>query len=246
MQTKSLYLKLASAPALALFQTSPEESARHGTILFYHGFSESKDNYVEVLTRFATAGFLAIGIDGVGHGERRYPDFVERFPPIQPPLIDDMQLEAAFLSVVRATAQEIPAIIDALSEQKWIYDGRLGISGHSFGGFVAYVAVVTEKRIRVAAPVVGSPQWKLPWLESPHLHLDQFFPTALLSQTAHNDTRVLPDFARNLHQRLASYYLRAPERLCYIEYPNSTHDLFAQDWQQAWKSVVHWFGRFLS
>ncbi len=246
MQTKFLYLHLASAPALALFQDGPEENAQRGTILFYHGFGESKDKYVEVLTRFAAAGFLAIGIDGVGHGERRYPDFTERFPPIQPPLIGDTQLEAAFLSVVRATTQEIPAIIDALFERSWVYGGRLGISGHSFGGFVTYAAVVAEKRIRVAASVVGSPQWKLPWPESPHLHIDQFFPAALLSQTASNDTRVLPDFARELHQRLVSYYAQTPERLRYIEYQDSAHDLSEQDWQQAWENVVHWFERFIS
>ena len=246
MQTKSLYFKLASAPALALFQKSPEESARHGIILFYHGFGESKDRYVDVLTRFATAGFLAIGIDGVGHGERRYPDFAERFPPIQPPLIGNIQLETAFLSVVHATTQEVSAIIDALFERGWVRDGRLGISGHSFGGFVTYAAIVTEKRIRVAAPVVGSPQWKLPWPESPHLHLAQFFPTALLSQTASNDTRVLPDFARELHQQLIPYYAQTPERLWYIEYQDSGHDLSEQDWQQAWENVVNWFERFIS
>ncbi len=244
MQAKSLYLKLA--PALALFQHSPGESAQRGTILFYHGFGESKDTYIEVLTRLAAAGFLAIGIDGVGHGERRYPDFAERFPPIQPPFVGNLQLEAAFLSLVRLTAQEVPAIIDDLFERGWVHDGRLGMSGHSFGGFVTYAAVVADKRIRAAAPVVGSPQWKLPYPESPHLHMNQFFPTALLSQTAHHDTRVSPEFVRELHQQLIPYYTQAPERLHYIEYPHSAHNLSAQDWRQAWENVVHWFERFMS
>ena len=246
MQTKSLSLKFAAVPALALFQHNLEESAQCGTILFYHGFGESKDGYIEVLERLAAAGFLAIGIDAIGHGERRYPDFAERFPPIQPPLVNNLQLEAAFLSVVHATVKEVPAIIDDLFERGWVYNGRLGMTGHSFGGFVTYAAVVADKRIRAAAPVVGSPEWKLSWPESPHLHLDQFFPTALLSQTAHHDTRVSPEFARRLHQRLAPYYSQTPERLSYIEYPDSAHDLSVQDWQRAWDRVVYWFGRFIS
>lgn len=41
MGMKSVHLTLASAPALVLFRGSPEDSARHGTILFYHGFGAS-------------------------------------------------------------------------------------------------------------------------------------------------------------------------------------------------------------
>ncbi|GCE23564.1 hypothetical protein KDK_73640 [Dictyobacter kobayashii] len=212
-----------------------------GTILFYHGFGESKDGYPTVLQLLAEAGFLVVGIDGIGHGERRYPDFHERFPPIAPHLIGNMQLEAAFLSVVRETAQEVPFILDALIERGWAHPERIGIAGHSFGGFVTYAAVVIDKRIQVAASVVGSPEWRLPLAESPHLHLDRFFPTALLSQVAGNDTNVLPAFAQALHHRLEPYYTQAPKRLRYIEYPNSSHNLIETDWKQAWEKVARWF-----
>ncbi len=245
METQSIRLTLATAPALALFYGAPEERARQGTVLFYHGFGQSKDGYVEVLQRLAQAGFLALGIDGVGHGERRYPDFAARFPPVTPALMGNMDLEAAFLEVVRATVKEVPTIIDALLERRWAYTQRIGIAGHSFGGFVSYAAVVIDRRIGAAAPVVGSPQWKLPWPESPHLHPDAFFPTALLSQTAGKDTNVLPDFARDFHQRLIPYYVQSPKRLRYREYTSSPHDLAEEDWEQAWYEVTSWFKCFL-
>lgn len=238
---KTFRLPLASAPALAMFRDIPEESAKVGTILFYHGFWQSKDSYMPILQRLAEAGFLAIGVDSIGHGERRYPDFHERFPPIAPHLIGNIQLEAAFLSTVRATTQEVPLILDALIERRWAHAERIGIAGHSFGGFVTYAAIVADKRIQVAASVVGSPQWRLPWPESPHLHLDHFFPTALLSQVASKDTNALPEFAYALHQRLIPYYAQAPERLHYIEYPNASHDLSEEVWEQAWDMIVRWF-----
>jgi alpha-beta hydrolase superfamily lysophospholipase len=128
MSMTSIHLLFASAPTLVLFRGIPEERAKLGTILFYHGFGESKDGYVSVLQRLAETGFLVVGVDGIGHGERRYPDFHEHFPPITPDLIGNVHLEAAFLSTVRATAQEVPLILDALIERGWAYAERIGIA----------------------------------------------------------------------------------------------------------------------
>jgi dienelactone hydrolase len=164
---------------------------------------------------------------------------------VVPHLIGNPNLEAAFLAVVRATADEIPHLIDVLITRGWAYADRIGIAGHSFGGFVTYAAVVRDKRLHAAAAIVGSPEWKLPWPDSPHRALHRFYPTALLSQTARHDTHIPPESVRALHQRLAPYYAQAPERLHYIEYPNSAHTLSAIDWDQAWQSVVEWFTRFL-
>lgn len=74
---------------------------------------------------------------------------------------------------------------------------------------MTYSVAIADKRLQVAASVVGSPQWRLPWPESPHLHLDSFFPTALLSQAAGKDGDVLLAFARELQQRLGPYYAQA-------------------------------------
>ena len=51
------------------------EAAWRGTLLFYHGFVASKESQFKELDSLARAGFLAIGVDNVGHGARRYPDF---------------------------------------------------------------------------------------------------------------------------------------------------------------------------
>lgn len=246
MSMTSIHLPFASAPTLVLFRGIPEERAKLGTILFYQGFGASKDSSVSGLQRLAEAGFLVVGVDGIGHGERRYPDFHECFPASTQDLIGNVHLEAAFLSMVRATAQEVPLILDALIERGWAYAERIGIAGHSFGGFVTYAAMMADKRIQVGASVVGSPEWRLPWPESPHLHPDRFFPAAVLSQVASKDTNVLPEFARAFHHRLVPYNAQAPERLCSIEDPHSAHDLSAQDWEHAWDVVAMWFTTHLS
>jgi alpha-beta hydrolase superfamily lysophospholipase len=64
---KNTYFNIATAPALALFDGSSEQSGKCGTILFYHGFGASKERHIDELRLLADAGFLAIGIDSVGH-----------------------------------------------------------------------------------------------------------------------------------------------------------------------------------
>lgn len=247
MKYVKIHLLIAGAPTLVVYEqaVAPEVCAQRGTVLFYHGFGERKEGYRGVLERFAQLGMLAIGIDGIGHGERRYPDFIERFPAITDETRGNPRYEASFLDVLSATVQELPAILDALIERGWAIPGHIGISGYSFGGFVSYAAIITDKRIVAAAPIVGSPQWLLPRPESPHLHLEKLYPVAVLSQNATLDTNIPAHYARDFHQALTPYYMQSPERLRYIEYPNSPHDLTRTDWQQAWSEAAHWLASFL-
>jgi uncharacterized protein len=243
MAVQQQRLWLASAPALVIYtHNTPGESGTYGTILFYHGHGVSKEHNEANLVRFAQAGFLAIGLDNVGHGERRYPDFDQRFSS------PGRTMEAELLSAIHATASEVPTVIDALIARGWAHQGRIGIAGISMGGFITYAALVADKKKRLCAatPILGSPTWLLPRAESPHQHLEDFFPTALLSQNAGRDSKVPASLVRDFHQWLAPYYASAPERLHYIEYTNASHDFSAEIWIQVWQQVIAWFTRFLA
>lgn len=210
---------VAGAPALLVHRGSREEAARAGTALFFHGFGGSSADSERELVALAAAGLLAVGIDMVGHGRRRLPDFEERFHDQNP------QREHEFLNLVQATAREVPAVVSALLLSRLARPDGLGVAGWSMGGFVAYAAVLTDPRIRAAAPILASPQWRLPWPDSPHRHADSFFPVALLSQTAELDRTVPPGPARALHEALKPYYAAAPHRLQLVEYPAIGHEV---------------------
>lgn len=177
MAVATSVLRVAGAPALAAYRDSPARAGTAGTILYYHGFGGGKEDARDALVALAEAGFLAVGLDNVGHGERRLPDFGRRFAGLGP----GPELEAGFLALVRATAREVPTVLDDLLARGLARPDHLGVAGWSMGGFVAYAAVVADPRLRAAAPLLGAPAWRLPWPESPHRHLERFFPTALLS-----------------------------------------------------------------
>src|SRR5437588_12958226 len=108
MTIHQLHTRLASAPALAVYLDSPEAASRNGTILFHHGFTARKEGNIKELADLAARGYLAVGIDAVGHGERRFADFDDRFSSSNP------SHDNNYYDAVRDTAREMPAVLDAL------------------------------------------------------------------------------------------------------------------------------------
>jgi uncharacterized protein len=207
------------------------------TVLWFHGLSVAKETHRAELERIARAGFLAVGVDAAGHGERRLPDLDQR--------IAGTQAEAlmAMLPLVERTAEEVPGIVRALAAEGLADADRVALAGISMGGYVVYRALLTDVPLRAAVALLGSPEW--PWEDSPHLHPDAFHRTALLSITGENDTNVPPDGARELHRRLAEQGAD-PERTRYVELPGAVHLMSAADWATAMDETMRWIARHLA
>jgi hypothetical protein len=233
-------LSLAGAPVLAVHLGPAHEAIRRGAVLFFHGLNGSKEVHERELDLFAEHGLFAVGVDAVGHGERRYPDFSARFAA------DNPHVPMNFLEIVRASAREVPILIDALVARHGADPTRVGIGGASLGGFISYSAILEDRRLRAAVPFIASPEWELPLPESPHLRPECFFPVALFSQTAGRDEVVNPTAAREFHTRLGPLYAQAPERLRYREFPESAHMMRHEDWLEATRDAADWLVRFVS
>ncbi|MDQ7825727.1 MAG: dienelactone hydrolase family protein [Candidatus Eremiobacteraeota bacterium] len=240
MNIHSARARVASAPALLYFKGDPRKAGLRGTVLFYHGLLVSKETNKGELEGLARAGLLAVGIDTIGHGERRYDDYDERFTSKKG------AFEKNFLEAVALTVKEIPSLIDDLVQDGYSRPGGIGVCGISMGGYITYGAVVADRRIAAAVPILGNPRWRLPFPESPDHTPEKFFPTALLSQNAGDDEHVPPRFARELHEKLVPFYKEAPERLAHIEYPGERHMVSEETWKTLWSRTVEWFVRFLA
>jgi dienelactone hydrolase len=232
-------LTLAGVPALATYAESvgsAERAAARGTVLVLHGLTAAKESQHLDARSLAEQGYLAVAIDAVGHGDRRYPDFEERFSAARG--------EQSFYAAVAQTAAELPAAIAALEERGWAPPGKLGAVGFSMGGFILFGALVARCRLDAVATIVAAPTW-LPEAQSPHRQLDRFFPTPLLMITGSADETVSPAPARELYEALGPRYLAAPERLHLLEAPGEGHMFSPPAWDLAWGQVCGWFDRFL-
>lgn len=236
--------EIAGVPALLRCRGTPEQAAERGTVLLYHGFGGHKERVDGYLVALADAGFLGVGLDAVGHGERRYPDFEVTFDSERWDTHFE-EVESAFLKLIDETAAEVPSVIDDLLARGWARQGRVGIGGRSLGGNISYAAVLADDRVRAAVSIVGSPEWTLPRAHSPHHHPDRFFPAAVLSLAAEFDEYVPPAPIREFHARLGPWYERAPDKIQYLEYPGVGHFLTPELNADTSQRLVAWYQRWL-
>ncbi|WP_313953665.1 alpha/beta fold hydrolase [Accumulibacter sp.] len=229
-------LLLGEVPALMV---RPADGATPlPTVIWFHGLGADKALHLPELQRFADAGLLAVGVDAVGHGERRLPDFEQRFSR-SPGESSDL-----FNSLVAQTVAELPGLIDALVARGLSDGERIAVAGVSMGGCIVYGAISVDRRVRAAVAVLGSPAWLQ--LSEANFPGARFFPTALLSITAEQDSVVPPAAARALHDKLAPYYRQEPDRLGYRVIAGESHFMQAAEWDSAIGQAGVWLGRFVS
>mgnify|MGYP000996615226 CR=1 FL=1 len=226
---------LAGVPLLLV--SPPARGACLPTVLWLHGLGADKDVHLPELLRLAEAGFLAVGFDAVGHGERRAADCNQPLP--QSP----GEAPALFDRLVTQTVFEVSPLIDALVACGLSDRKRIGIAGVSMGACIVYGCVAADQRLGAAVAIMGSPEPALPdWSAVARA---QGLPTALLSITAELDTIVPPAAAKALHEQLLPGYHRVPERLDYRSLVGTPHFMSAEDWVRTVGEAVAWLSRFL-
>ena len=220
---------LAGVPVLLAHRA--EHEGPLPVVLWFHGFrAAAADNRGE-LARIAAEGFLAVGVDAVGHGERRDPELAARIAASPRGALPVMLAQAD------ATAAELPALVRALAGAGIGDPSRVSLVGVSMGGFLTYRAAPVLTGLRAAVALLGSPEW--PGGESPHRRPHAFHGVALLSITAARDASVPPEAARRFHAGLATSH-PDPARARYLELPDAEHLMSGEQWEAAMTAMVDW------
>ncbi len=224
---------IAGVPVLI---ARPQPSDRPLPVVFWvHGFTADALAHAAELERCAAAGFLAIGIDAVGHGARLDPGMSARIDASPAGALPVM------LDIVEATVAELPALIDGVADLFAIDRARLSMVGISMGAFLAYRSIVTGPSLRSVVALLGSPVW--PRTSSPHQSQHRFQAVALLSVTAEFDVSVPPDPVRRFHQSLRSAFPTSA-RHHHHELRGAGHLTSAAEWAEAMDSTVYWLQRY--
>ncbi|WP_058959549.1 esterase [Type-E symbiont of Plautia stali] len=119
-----------------------QRQARLPTILFYHGFTSSKEVYSYFAVALAQAGFRVVMPDADMHGARYNGDTEARM--------------THFWEILKQNIDEVSLLEAALREKDWIADERFAVAGASMGGMTALGAMVRYPQIHSVACMMGS------------------------------------------------------------------------------------------
>lgn len=212
----------AGIPLLAVAHDSSPRPA----VLFYHGLHSDKETHRKELDEIARRGFLAVGVDAVGHGQRRMPDLAG--------FLGRGELMEQVSKLLRPSLEEVPLLLDFLSAEGY---GPFGLAGVSFGAMLAYGVIPREPRLKAVAAILGDPTWC-------HPQAEEYQNTALLAWNGGQDQHV---DARGAREFLGELSRRFPERrFQYQEYPESDHFMLPQDWNHGWERTLWWFEEHLA
>ena len=228
-------------PALLV---APADAADMPLIVVLHPMGSRKEKMLPGLLAFAHAGFQAVAIDGVGHGERDGAG--EREAHLQADFF------GASAAMIEGTARDVSRVLDALNAP------CAGIHGISLGGYTVFAALLTEPRLVAASVAIGSPDWAGPLrayglgpgnplydraaATSPlNLLPGVLPPRPLLMQHGSLDETVPVDGVIALEERLRPLYAQTPERLHLELYPGLSH-LYPDGME---RHAVEWMTRFV-
>jgi uncharacterized protein len=216
-----------------LIGVPPRSDGPLPVVLWHHGFTADSLAHAGELERCAEAGFLAIGVDAVGHGARTDHDRGARIAASPDGALSVM------MDIVDDTLSELPTLIDTLARDFAIDRSRVSIVGISMGAFLVYRAIVTGLPVRAAVALLGSPDW--PRDAPSGRQLTAFRDVALLSVTAEHDVSVPPAPAKALHAALRDAYPEAD--LQHHELRGAGHLTSAAEWSEAMQMTLGWLGR---
>lgn len=199
-------------------------------VLWCHGFRADALAHAAELERCAGAGFLAVGIDAVGHGARRDD------------LLDDRIAEVGgalpvMLTQVEQTVGELPALMDTLVIQHGADRTRVSLVGISMGAFLAYRSVTAGVPLRAVVALLGSPEWST--ATSAHRTPLLFRDCALLSITAEHDVSVPPPAVARLHAALDAMFGATPSRV-HAVLRGAGHLTSRAQWDEAMQATMDW------
>ena len=240
-------------PVLACVQ---RDTRRKPLVILSHGFRGNKEGWTPHLQTLAGRGCHAVALDNRNHGARQEPDFVSQ-------VFEGGRLKVHEVRrLIKETADDVSRLIDHFSRAGGIDRNRIGVCGVSMGGFATFRALVIEKRITVAAPIIASPYWddvpqgvpvaedsdsrqaldRISQESSPALFPERFFPRPLLIQIGSEDRHYDGGRVREFAERLRSgpYRDDAP-RLRLIVHEGVGHECTSD----MWAHVLAWFDEYL-
>ncbi len=205
-------------------------------IINLHGLEVSKEVNITDMNRLEDAGFWSVTIDAPHHGERDdgYLDIMRK--------IDKHEAYLMLLGIIQQEAAEVADFVNYFKSQ----GKKVAVSGISMGAYATYALMMINREVDLFVPFMGNPDFRFIGskvyskleLSGPIDNIDKIFPANIFIVNAGSDDVVDPNGARRFYNAIKPYYKDSPEKLDYLEYPESGHLMRPKDWFNAWDLFI--------
>ena len=152
---------------------------------------------------------------------------------------------AELVRLFKESADDCKNLIGHYVNENNIDNERIGVTGFSMGGYIAFRLLVIDSRVKAASPMIASPYWDdLPCdrrmsdapgiikklkayseMYNPALFPERIFPRPVLMQIGACDVHFKVKKVENFYENLKSYYNDVPERVELLVYENVAHGI---------------------
>lgn len=222
------------------------------TLVLYHGWSSSKESQRFRAFILSSLGYQVISPDAIHHGERGTLDYY-----------DPENAKKYFWPTILKNLEESKSIIDYAIENYDADPDRIGILGHSMGGFTAAGIFTHNPKIKALVVFNGSCNWKysndifkqaigmdnsedLEDIEKsvnfkdPMANMDLIIDRPILMLHGNKDSLVDIKSQRMFYDKIRPLYSNS-NMIELIEYNNLNHFVTTNMMEEA----AHWFKKYL-
>lgn len=177
-------------------------------IIWYHGWSSSRESQIFRGAILATYGFHVLMPDGKGHGERGELDYEKEIEQLPIVLLQNLK--------------EYETVKEALLDNAQVKDEEIYVAGHSMGAMTAGGLLANHTDIAGAICLNGANDWRIVTeplrkykmdeladkveLLDPMNHIDQLNNRKLIMLNGELDDNVNPIFQTNFYKKAKESY----------------------------------------
>lgn len=213
-----------------------------GIVFVLHGLYVQKETQINELNSLNHNGINAIAIDAPHHGERKDGLLYLMHN------LSDYEKYQILLGIVQQQVLEIERIIDYYHS---VIHKKVAFIGISMGAYSAFGSLRVKHKPDACVPILGSPDWlqrnkgqndirSILELSGPAQNTNKLEQTPLFIVNAGSDKTVFPEASRKFAKLLKPKYKDLPNKLVYLEYPESDHSMREEDWNDAWHKIITW------
>ncbi len=169
MTAKIIFEEMYSS-GIPLILCAPEEAQKLPVVFYIHGYGGDKRGGVEFAYNLALRGIATISLDAAMHGGRLDYRVATTWEGPQKgdlyPFATGLDRYFLIMKIIEDTLGDISVLQEAFREDTRLDVERMGISGASMGGFIAYCYAAKNPAVKALATLISFPSLLQRWQDS--------------------------------------------------------------------------------